>query len=322
MTLFATKSVTVKLLPFDNKSEIAVVVDLPEGASLEATERTLFGAAEIARQLPEVTSLQSYAGTAAPFNFNGLVRHYYLRERPELGELQVNLAARGERKRASHDIALDLRQRLKALAVPAGTSIKVVEVPPGPPVLATLLAEVYGPDAATRRAVTAELKKIFAEVPFIVDIDDSIGEKRPRLRLSIDQDRLEFFGVEQRDVYDTIQALFGGVPVGYSHRGEDRNPIEIAVRLPKRGLAWGEASGFDACARQHAAGKQDGRGTRASRQGKRGGGIADDLPPRWPVCRHGAGRTGRPVRGADVRHDRGFEPHRRPRLGQAAQARD
>ncbi|MDE2378703.1 efflux RND transporter permease subunit [Bradyrhizobium sp.] len=241
MTLFATKSVTVKLLPFDNKSEIAVVVDLPEGATLEATERTLFGAAEIARQLPEVTSLQSYAGTPAPFNFNGLVRHYYLREKPEMGELQVNLTARGERKRASHDIALELREKLKALDVPRGTSIKVVEVPPGPPVLATLLAEIYGPDAATRRAVTAELKKIFAEVPFIVDVDDSIGEKRPRLRLSIDQDRLEFFGVEQRDVYDTIQALFGGISVGYSHRGEDRNPIEIAVHLPKHGLVWDEA---------------------------------------------------------------------------------
>jgi multidrug efflux pump subunit AcrB len=241
MVLFATKFVTVKLLPFDNKSEIAVMVDLPEGASLEDTERALFAAADVARGLPEIISVQSYAGTPAPFNFNGLVRHYYLRERPELGELQVNLAARANRKRASHDIALDLRQRLKALGVPAGTSIKVVEVPPGPPVLATLLAEIYGPDAATRRAVTSELKKVFAEVPFIVDIDDSIGEKRPRLRLSIDQDRLEFFGVEQRDVYDTIQTLFGGVSVGYSHRGEDRNPIEIAVRLPKRDLAWTEA---------------------------------------------------------------------------------
>ena len=241
MTLFATKSVTVKLLPFDNKSEIAVVVDLPEGASLEATERTLFGVAEIARQLPEVTSLQSYAGTPAPFNFNGLVRHYYLRERPELGEVQVNLAARGERKRASHAIAIELREKLNALDRPRGTSIKVVEVPPGPPVLSTLLAEIYGPDAATRRAVTAELKKVFAEVPFIVDIDDSVGEKRPRLRLSIDQDRLEFFGVEQRDVYDTIQALFGGISIGYSHRGEDRNPIEIAVHLGKRDLVWDEA---------------------------------------------------------------------------------
>src|SRR5581483_6724400 len=241
LSLFATKSVTVKLLPFDNKSEIAVMADLPEGASLEDTERVLFGAAEIARRLPEATSLQSYAGTAAPFNFNGLVRHYYLRERPELGELQVNLASRRERNRASHEIALELRQKLKALQIPPGTSVKVVEVPPGPPVLATLLAEVYGPDAATRRAVTGELKKIFAKVPFIVDIDDSIGEKRPRLRLSIDQDRLEFFGVEQRDVYDTIQALFGGIPIGYSHRGEDRNPIQIAVRLPKRELVWDEA---------------------------------------------------------------------------------
>jgi multidrug efflux pump subunit AcrB len=241
MMLFVTKSVTVKLLPFDNKSEIAVMVDLPEGSSVEDTERTLFASADIARQMPELTSVQAYAGTPAPFNFNGLVRHYYLRERPELGELQVNLTARGERKRASHEIALDLRQRLKALSVPPGTSIKVVEVPPGPPVLSTLLAEIYGPDAATRRAVTREVKKIFAEVPFIVDIDDSIGEPRPRLRLSIDQDKLEFFGVEQRDVYDTIQMLFSGASIGYSHRGEDRNPIEIAIKLPKREQVWDEA---------------------------------------------------------------------------------
>ncbi len=241
MVLFYTKSVTVKLLPFDNKSEIAVMVDLPEGASLEDTERTLFAAADIARGLPEITTVQSYAGTPAPFNFNGLVRHYYLRERPELGELQVNLKERGDRSRASHAIALDLRERLKALNVPQGSSIKVVEVPPGPPVLATLLAEIYGPDAATRRAVARELRTIFTDVPFIVDVDDSIGDPRPRLRLSIDQDRLEFFGVEQKDVYDTIATLFGGTQVGYSHRGEDRNPIEIAVRLPKRDLAWTEA---------------------------------------------------------------------------------
>ena len=239
--LFATRSVTVKLLPFDNKSEIAVVVDLPEGATLEDTERTLFAAAEIARGLPEIRSVQTYAGAAAPFNFNGLVRHYYLRAAPELGELQINLAPRNERKRSSHAIALDLRERLKALSLPPGAVAKVVEVPPGPPVLATLLAEIYGPDSATRRAVAAELKKAFADVPYVVDVDDSIGEPRPRLRISIDQDRLEFFGVEQRDVYDTLQALLGGVTVGYSHRGEDRNPIEIAVRLPKRDLSWSEA---------------------------------------------------------------------------------
>ena len=142
--------------------------------------------------------------------------------------------------RASHAIALDLRARLKQVTLPTGTVARVVEVPPGPPVLATLLAEVYGPDSKTRRAVVAELKTIFASVPYIVDIDDSIGQPRPRLRISIDQDRLEFFGVEQRDVYDTIQALLGGTTVGYSHRGEGRNPIEIAVRLPKRDLSWSE----------------------------------------------------------------------------------
>jgi multidrug efflux pump subunit AcrB len=238
--LFVTRTVTVKLLPFDNKSEMAVVVDLPEGATLEDTERTLFSIAGVARELPEIRSIETYAGTPAPFNFNGLVRHYYIRELPELGELHLNLAPRNERSRASHAIALDLRERMKKLTLPAGTVARVVEVPPGPPVLATLLAEVYGPDSQSRRAIVAELKKIFSSVPYIVDIDDSIGEPRPRLRISIDQDRLEFYGVEQRDVYDTIQGLFGGTTVGYSHRGEGRNPIEIVVRLPKRELSWNE----------------------------------------------------------------------------------
>jgi multidrug efflux pump subunit AcrB len=238
--LFVTKSVTVKLLPFDNKSEMAVVVDLPQGATLEDTERTLFSIADVARQLPEIRSIETYAGTPAPFNFNGLVRHYYVRELPELGELNLNLTPRDERGRSSHAIALDLRARLKTIVLPAGTVARVVEVPPGPPVLATLLAEVYGPSSTSRRAAVAALKKIFASVPYIVDIDDSIGQPRPRLRISIDQDRLEFFGVEQSDVYDTIEALFGGTAVGYSHRGEGRNPIEIVVRLPKRDLSWSE----------------------------------------------------------------------------------
>ena len=238
--LFVTKSVTVKLLPFDNKSEMSVVIDLPRGATLEDTERTLFSIADVTRQLPEIRSIDTYAGTPAPFNFNGLVRHYYIRKAPELGELHLNLAPIAERKRTSHTIALDLRARLKSLTLPPGTVARVVEVPPGPPVLATLLAEVYGPDSTTRRAVAAEVKKIFASIPYIVDIDNSIGKPQPRLRISIDQDRLEFFGVEQRDVYDTIQALFGGTAVGYSYRGEGRDPIEISVRLPKRDLSWSE----------------------------------------------------------------------------------
>ena len=238
---FYTESVTVKLLPFDNKSELSVVVNLTQGSSLETTEQTLFAAARIAGAMQEVTGLQAYAGTPQPFDFNGLVRHSYLRQSPEFGELHIQLQPKDRRARSSHAIALDLRQRLASLPLPDGSVVKVVEVPPGPPVLATLLAEVYGPDAASRRATAEELKRLFRTVPFIVDVDDSYGHPRPRLRLSIDQDRLEFFGVEQSDVYDTIQALFGGVPVGYSYRGEERFPLNIMVGLPKRDLSWNES---------------------------------------------------------------------------------
>jgi multidrug efflux pump subunit AcrB len=239
-TLFATKTVTVKLLPFDNKSELDIVLNLPEGSSLEDTERKLFAVAALAGTMPEVVSMQAYAGTPAPFNFNGLVRGYYSRESPDLGELQINLTPKGARSRTSHAIALALRQKLAGLVLPPGAVIKVVEVPPGPPVLATLLAEIYGPDTATRRAEAEEVKKIFKSIPFIVDVDDSYGHPRPRERISIDQDRLEFFGVEQSDVYDTIRMLLGGVSVGYSYRGAERTPIEIVVGLPKKDLAWTE----------------------------------------------------------------------------------
>lgn len=236
--LFYTETVTVKLLPFDNKSELSIVLGLPEGSALEDTERTLFAAADIVRGLPEVVSVQAYAGTAAPYNFNGLVRHYYMRQSPELGELQINLTDKADRDRNSHAIALDLRQRLHALSLPKGTTLQVTEVPPGPPVLATLLAEIYGPDEQTRLAVSEEVKKLFRSVPYIVDVADSYGHPRPRTRISIDQDQLEYFGVEQSDVYDTIQSLFGGLPVGYSHRGTERDPIEIRIGLPKRDLTW------------------------------------------------------------------------------------
>ena len=238
--MFATKTVTVKLLPFDNKSELQVVVDLPEGASLEATQRVLNEAALITRALPEVTAIDAYAGTASPFNFNGLVRHYYQRNKPEMGDLSVALAAKGERKRSSHAIALDLRKRLAALTLPAGSSIKVVEAPPGPPVMATLLAEIYGPDAKTRRAVAERVKATFRSVPYIVDIDDSYGQPRPGLRLVPDRDRLEALRVTDRDVYDSIGAALGGQVVGYTHRGEGRDPLEISVRLPQSARSWGE----------------------------------------------------------------------------------
>ena len=238
--LFATRSVTVKLLPFDNKSELQVVVDLPEGSSVEATQRVVIKAARKLADLPELAHVQAYAGTAAPFNFNGLVRHYYLRSQPEMGDLQVNLLPKHERGRASHDIALDIRERLRDLDIPEGTSIKVVEVPPGPPVLSTLLAEIYGPDAETRRAYAAKVREAFENVDFVVDVDDSFGRPTQRLRLAIDQENLEFHGVEEEALYDTVAALFGGVSVGYSHRGGGANPVEIAIRLPKSGLGPGE----------------------------------------------------------------------------------
>ena len=239
--MFATKTVTVKLLPFDNKSELQVVLDMPEGTSLEATQRSLADAAAIAGSLPEVIAIDAYAGTASPFNFNGLVRHYYLRNRPEMGDLSVTLAAKDERHRSSHAIALDLRERLKKVSLPSGASIKVVEAPPGPPVMATLLAEVYGPDAKTRRAVAERVKGAFHSVPYIVDIDDSYGLPRPGLRLVPDRDRLEALQVSDRDVYDSIAAALGGQVVGYAHRGEGRDPLEISVRLPQSARSWGES---------------------------------------------------------------------------------
>jgi multidrug efflux pump subunit AcrB len=240
--LFATKSVTVKLLPFDDKSELQVVVDLPKGASLEETDRVLNAAAERLAPLPELTTIQAYSGTAAPFNFNGLVRHYYLREQPQQGDLQINLAPKDERSRTSHEIALDVRTRLADLPAPEGTTVKVVEVPPGPPVIATLLAEIYGADGAQRRAVANEVRDIFRSVPFIVDDDVSFREQAPRLRFKIDQDKLEFHKVEEQDVYDTIAAYLGGTAVGYSHKGGGRHPVEIAVQLPKSDLAITEAT--------------------------------------------------------------------------------
>ena len=240
LALFYTKSVRVKLLPFDNKSEIAVVVDLPRGASLEETDRVLTAAAERLKDIPELTSIQSYAGTAAPFNFNGLVRHYYVRMAPEMGDLAINLLPKDERGRASHAIALEIREKLKGLPAPAATAIKVVEVPPGPPVLSTLLAEVYGPDAETRRALAAKLRKAFEAVDFVVDVDDSYGTRAERLRFAIDQEALEYHGVEERAVYDTLGALVGGVKIGFSQRGGGAKPIDVTVALPRSEMTTGE----------------------------------------------------------------------------------
>ncbi len=238
--LFATKDVVVKLLPFDNKSELQVVLDLPRGATVEYTDRMLKSIADRVADLPELVSIQAYAGTASPFNFNGLVRHYYLRDQPQMGDLSINLSPKAARKRASHDIALDIRKRLVGLPLPPHAALKLVEVPPGPPVLATLLAEIYGPDAQTRRDVAAGVRKAFESVDFVVDADDSFGAPTQRLRVAIDQEALEFHGVEEQAVYDTLAALIGGAQVGYSQRGAGLKPVLINVALPRSGLTLDE----------------------------------------------------------------------------------
>ncbi len=233
MLFFTTKAVTVKLLPFDNKSELSVQLDLPKGSSVEETDRMLQTIAAALSPVSEIISIQSHAGTAAPFNFNGLVRHSYLRAEPQMGDLQVNLSPKGDRDRESHEIALDLRERIKALDLPAGTTVKVVEPPPGPPVMATLLAEIYGPDPETRRAVAAKVRETFQTVPYIVDIDDSYGVPADRLRLTLNDAELDNFKVEPGDVFDTIGLLYGGETVGYSHRSEGRRPIPIVLAPAK-----------------------------------------------------------------------------------------
>ena len=237
-SMFYFKAVTVKLLPFDNKSEIQLVVDMPEGTSLEATQRVLDEAAAVARSVPEVVSMEAYAGSSAPFNFNGLVRHYFLRAEPEMGDLMVTLEEKGDRSRASHAIAVDMREKLAALNLPEGGSIKVVETPPGPPVLATLLAEIYGPDEDTRRQVAGQVEELFKSVPFIVDVDNSFGQPRPQLRLVPDRAKLDFYGVSERQLFDSIGALLGEQVVGYAPQGMGRDPLPIQVALDQSERSW------------------------------------------------------------------------------------
>ncbi len=233
LSLFYTKHVTVKLLPFDNKSELQVTIDLPEGSSVEMTDAVAQAVGRKVLEMPEVISVQTHAGTAAPFNFNGLVRHAYMRAAPYQGDVAINLTPKSDRDRTSHDIALDIRQQIADIAMPEGTSLKVVEPPPGPPVMATLLAEIYGPTPEIRRAVAARVEAAFRSVPFIVDVDNSYGVEAPRKRLVISTDDAEFYRVEEGDVFDTIAILSNGKTIGYSHRGEGRPPIPIRLERAK-----------------------------------------------------------------------------------------
>ena len=234
------KLVVLKMLPFDNKSEFQVIVNMPEGTPVEDTAHVLAALAMIVRQVPEVTNYQAYAGTAAPINFNGLVRQYYLRGDSNQGDLQVNLVDKSNRSRKSHDIARAIRPALAAEGKRLGAaSVQVVEVPPGPPVQAPLVAEVYGPTAAARQKVAGALRTMFDSTPDIVDTDDTLSGPAPRYRVALDRAKAALLGVPQAQVTDALAAALGGVDATYVHVGTERDPIAVRVELApsdKQGL--------------------------------------------------------------------------------------
>ncbi len=230
--LAVVQLVVLKMLPFDNKSEFQVVLDMPEGSTLETTNRVLAElAAEVGKQ-PEVASVQGYAGTSAPVNFNGLVRQYYLREGAHVGDLQVNLVDKHHRSRKSHDIARAARPSLAAIGAKFGASVKVVEVPPGPPVMSPLVAEVYGPDAARGRELARKLAGQFAQQEGIVDIDTTVEADAPRQIVVVDRQRAARLGVSQAHIVAALGTALGGTDATWLRDGAAKYPVPVRLRLP------------------------------------------------------------------------------------------
>jgi len=183
------KWVTVKMLPFDNKNEFQIIVDMPEGSPLEKTFAATAAIVNQVRSIPEVTDYIIYAGTSGPYNFNGLVRHYFLRNGSNVADIQVNLVGKGERKRQSHEIARSVRQDIQRIARRFGANVKIAEVPPGPPVLQTLVAEVYGQDHYQQVQLARRIKDIFQRTDGVVDVDWYVEDPQPTVRFEIDQAR-------------------------------------------------------------------------------------------------------------------------------------
>ena len=229
--LVVAKLVVLKMLPFDNKSEFQVVTHLPEGTTVETTARLLDELSHVIEQVPEVSDYQAYAGTAAPINFNGLVRQYYLRQSPELGDLQVNLVDKRHRSRKSHEVALAVRPALAAVGRRYGASVQVVEVPPGPPVQASLVAEVYGPRYAEQRALAREIRKLFDTTKDIVDVDDSVEAPAQRLIVEVDRQKAALLGVSQEQVAQTVAVGLQGSDAVFVHTGRERYPIPVRLEL-------------------------------------------------------------------------------------------
>jgi len=229
--LTVVQLVVLKMLPFDDKSEFQVIVNLPEGTALETTARVLTELSHAIAETPEVSDYQVYAGTAAPINFNGLVRQYYLREGPELGDLQVNLVERHDRSRKSHDIARSIRPQLADIGRKYGASVQVVEVPPGPPVLAPLVAEIYGPDPEERQRIAAGIRKIFESTPDIVDVDDSLEAPARRLVVAVDRQKAALLGISQDQIVHTLSTALSGTDATYIRRGHEHTPIPVRLEL-------------------------------------------------------------------------------------------
>ncbi|HUU32662.1 MAG TPA: efflux RND transporter permease subunit [Vicinamibacterales bacterium] len=225
--------VTVKMLPFDNKSEFQVVIDLPEGTALEETARVtaLLGTAVL--EDPDVVNVQQYVGTAAPYNFNGLVRHYFLRQSPHLADLQVNLVPKDERAEQSHDVARRVRDRLVPLARASGAAIQVAEVPPGPPVLQTMVAEIYGPVASRRQAIAADVKALFERTPGVVDTDWYVEAGQPKSTLTVDGEKAMAAGLAPADVAAVVQMAGDGAVAGLLQVSDAREDVAIVLRLPR-----------------------------------------------------------------------------------------
>ncbi|OGA21788.1 MAG: multidrug transporter AcrB [Betaproteobacteria bacterium RIFCSPLOWO2_02_FULL_65_24] len=232
VSLAALKLVVLKMLPFDNKSEFQVVVDMPAGTPLELTAGALHEMGEYLATVPEVTDYQAYAGLSAPINFNGLVRQYYLRSSPEMGDLQVNLVGKGARERKSHDIAQAVRPPLEKIAAKWGADVKVVEVPPGPPVLSPIVAEVYGPDEAGRIRTAKAVREAFASTADIVGVDDSVEDAAPRVQLKVDQNKASLLGVTRRDVVDTLRMGLTGAEATVLHDGQSKYEVPVRIGLP------------------------------------------------------------------------------------------
>ena len=233
MAMIPLKMVQMKMLPFDNKNEFQVIVDLPEGTGLEKTAQVTKDISAYLKTVPEVESSQYYVGTNAPINFNGLVRHYYLRHADNMADIQVNLVHKGKRSSQSHDIAKRVRPGVQEIALKYGANAKIVEIPPGPPVLSTIVAEIYGPSLDSQIALAGEVKKAFASTPGVVDIDWLVEDDQKVYDLVVNKERAAMRGVSAEQIAQTLRMSLNGVDVGIVHLQNESEPVTIQLRLPK-----------------------------------------------------------------------------------------